>query len=56
MVTILSLFINKLTTPRTLSNDELLINGLFLFDTPLSKKYTEEEIRQMVNVSGNIHI
>jgi hypothetical protein len=29
---------------------------LFLFDTPLSKKYTEEEIRQMVNVSGNIHI
>ena len=34
MVTVLSLFINKLTTPRTLSNDELLINGLFLFDTP----------------------
>jgi len=31
-------------------------NSLFLFDTPLSKKYTEEEIRQMVNVSGNIHI
>ena len=34
MVTVLSLFINKLTTPRTLSNDELLINGLFLFVTP----------------------
>jgi protein SCO1/2 len=34
MATVLSLFINKLTTPRTLSNDELLINGLFLFDTP----------------------
>ena len=34
MITILSLFINKLTTPRTLSNEELLINGLFLFDTP----------------------
>ena len=34
IVTILSLFINKLTTPRTLSNDELLINGLFLFDIP----------------------
>jgi hypothetical protein len=31
-------------------------NSLFLFDTPLSKKYTEEEIRQMVNVGGNIHI
>ena len=34
MATVLSLFINKLTTPRTLSNDELLINCLFLFDTP----------------------
>jgi protein SCO1/2 len=34
MATVLSLFINKLTTPRILSNDELLINGLFLFDTP----------------------
>jgi hypothetical protein len=31
-------------------------NSLFLIGTPLSKKYTEEEIRQMVNVSGNIHI
>ena len=34
MITILGLFINKLTTPRTLSNDELLINGLFLFQKP----------------------
>jgi hypothetical protein len=31
-------------------------NSLFLIGTPLSKKYTEEEIRQMVNVGGNIHI
>lgn len=34
IVTVLSLFINKLTTPRTLSDDELLVNGLFLFDEP----------------------
>ena len=34
IVTVLGLFINKLTTPRTLSNNELLINGLFLFKTP----------------------
>ena len=34
MITVLGLFINKLTTPRTLSNDELLINGLFIFDAP----------------------
>jgi protein SCO1/2 len=38
MATVLSLFINKLTTPRTLSNDELLINGLFLnFFLPKAK-------------------
>ena len=34
IVTILSLFINMLTTPRTLSNNELLVNGLFLFEKP----------------------
>lgn len=34
IVTVLGLFINKLTTPRTLSDDELLVNGLFLFDKP----------------------
>ena len=27
-------FINKLTSPRVLSENELLINGLFLFETP----------------------
>lgn len=31
---VLSLFINKLTTPRVLSTNELLINGLFLFENP----------------------
>jgi len=34
IATVLGLFINKLTTPRTLSDDELLINGLFLFEEP----------------------
>ncbi len=34
ILTVLALFINKLTTPRVLSNNELLINGLFLFETP----------------------
>ena len=34
IATLLALFINKLTTPRTLSTNELLINGLFLFEQP----------------------
>ena len=34
ILTVLVLFINKLTTPRTLSTNELLINGLFLFEAP----------------------
>ena len=34
ILTVLALFINKLTTPRVLSTNELLINGLFLFETP----------------------
>jgi len=32
--TVLALFINKLTTPRALSSNELLINGLFLYEKP----------------------
>ena len=31
---VLTLFINKLTSPRVLSTNELLINGLFLFEAP----------------------
>ena len=34
IATVLTLFINKLTTPRTLSANELLVNGLFLFEQP----------------------
>jgi hypothetical protein len=29
---------------------------LHLLKTPISKKYSEEEIRQMVNVGGNINL
>jgi hypothetical protein len=29
---------------------------LYLKYTPLSKKYTEEEIRQMVDVGGKIYL
>tara|TARA_B100000927_G_scaffold76261_1_gene60701 strand:+ start:2042 stop:2677 length:636 start_codon:yes stop_codon:yes gene_type:complete len=36
IATVMSLFINKLTTPRVLSTNELLINGLFLFEQPKS--------------------
>ena len=34
ILTVLALFINKLTTPRVLSTNELLINGLYLFESP----------------------
>jgi hypothetical protein len=29
---------------------------LYLRNTPISKKYTEEEIRDMVNVEGEIYM
>jgi hypothetical protein len=29
---------------------------LYLVGTPLSKKYTREQIRQMVDVGGNIYM
>ena len=31
---VLTLFINKLTSPRVLGTNELLINGLFLYESP----------------------
>ena len=34
ILSVLALFINKLTTPRVLSTNELLINGLYLFESP----------------------
>ena len=39
IVTVLALFINKLTTPRVLSSNELLINGLFLYEKPKEISY-----------------
>lgn len=41
---------------KSLGNLESVGGYLFLRDTPLSKKYSEEEIRQMVDVKENIHI
>jgi hypothetical protein len=32
------------------------VGGLDLYGTPISKKYSEEEIRQMVRVGGNIYM
>jgi hypothetical protein len=34
MITVVGLFINKLTTPRILSANELLSNGLYVFENP----------------------
>ena len=34
IITVLTLFINNITTPRSLSKQELLVNGLFLFQEP----------------------
>lgn len=34
IITVLALFINNITTPRSLSKQELLVNGLFLFQEP----------------------
>jgi hypothetical protein len=45
-----------LSRVKSLGNLAYVGNSLFLRRTPLSKKYTEEQIRQMVNVGGNIHM
>jgi hypothetical protein len=37
-----------------LGNLQSVGGDLFLYKTPLSGKYTEEEIRQMVDVPGEI--
>ncbi len=39
---------------KSLGNLTSVGNDLYLTYTPLSKKYTEKEIRQMVDVGGNI--
>jgi hypothetical protein len=40
----------------SLGNLSYVGNSLFLKKTPLSKKYTEEEIRQMVDIGGDIYL
>ena len=41
---------------KSFGNLTLVGGTLDLRDTPLSEKYTEEEIRQMVNVGGSVHL
>jgi len=46
-----------LGTPiESFGNLESVGGDLYLYDTPLSEKYSEEEIRQMVDVGGEIHL
>jgi len=44
------------TPIKSLGNLTSVGGSLYLRDTPISKKYSEEEIRQMVNVGGDIYI
>jgi hypothetical protein len=50
-----SLFLRN-TPIKSLGNLKSVGHNLVLVDTPLSKKYTEEEIRQMVDVKGDIYL
>ena len=45
----------RLTPIKSLGNLQSVGGSLDLEGTPLSRKYTEEEIRQMVDVVGNIY-
>ena len=44
-----------LSRVKSLGNLAYVGNSLFLRRTPLSKKYTEEDIRKMVDVGGDIY-
>ena len=44
------------TSMRTLGNLQSVGGYLDLREAPISKKYTDEEIRQMVNVGGDIYL
>jgi hypothetical protein len=49
--------LNLYNTPIESFGNLISVGGyLYLSNTPLSKKYTEEEIRQMVNVKGNFYM
>ena len=41
---------------KSLGNLESVGGNLYLYKTPMSKKYTEEEIRSMVNVGGDVYL
>ena len=42
---------------KSLGNLQSVGGDLYLYyDTPISRKYSEEEIRQMVNVGGKIYL
>ena len=41
---------------ESLGNLTSVGGSLDLYNTPISKKYTEEEVREMVNVEDNIYI
>ena len=44
------------TSIESLGNLKSVGGDLYLYDTPISRKYSEEEILQMVNVGGNIYL
>jgi len=44
------------TSIKSLGNLTSVGGDLYLHDTPLSEKYTEEEIRQMVDVGVDIYL
>jgi len=49
--------LDLLNTPiESLGNLTSVGGALYLRNTPISKKYTEEQIRQMVNLEGNIYM
>ena len=50
-------YLNLLGTQiKSLGNLQSVGGDLHLSETPISKKYSEQEIRDMVNVNGNIYL
>ena len=46
----------QVTYIESLGNLQSVGGDLYLYETPISKKYSEKEIRQMVSVGGGIHL
>jgi hypothetical protein len=44
------------TSIKSLGNLESVGGSLYLYRTPISKKYTREEIRSMVNLGGDVYL